>query len=105
MAMTNAYSELSNALGMNWATVKCARLEINQGYGIPNTVLILKRNWDHDDLTLFQKELEKVNYDSGFGGQRLFGYVWLSQGWLERGEYDGSEWWVHPTCPNIPDDC
>jgi hypothetical protein len=23
--------------------------------------------------------------------------------WLERGEYDGSEWWEHNKCPKIPE--
>ncbi len=43
------------------------------------------------------------NYDSGFGGQELFGHVWFADGtWADRGEYDGSEWWVHVTRPEIP---
>lgn len=42
-------------------------------------------------------------YDSGFGGQELFGTVWLKDGkWLDRGEYDGSEWWELRAMPEIP---
>jgi len=42
-------------------------------------------------------------YDGGYGGQELFGTVWLKDGtWMERGEYDGSEWWEHRTRPEIP---
>jgi len=44
------------------------------------------------------------NYDSGYGGQELFGTIWYADGtWSERGEYDGSEWWEHRECPAVPD--
>ena len=34
-------------------------------------------------------------YNSGFGGQELFGNVWFDDGtWLSREEYDGSEWYT-----------
>lgn len=42
-----------------------------------------------------------TDYDSGFGGQEIacdlvvVGETW----WLERGEYDGSEWWQFKTIP------
>ena len=48
--------------------------------------------------------LPKLNfeYDSGYGGQELFGYIWYEDGtWSERGEYNGSEWWEHKTAPDI----
>ena len=39
-------------------------------------------------------------YDGGYGGQYLYGYIWYADGtWSERGEYDGSEWWVHKEKP------
>jgi len=42
-------------------------------------------------------------YDDGYGGQELSGNVWYTDGtWSERGEYDGSEWWEHKVCPDIP---
>ena len=48
-------------------------------------------------------------YDSGYGGQELYGNIWYTDGtWSERGEYDGSEWWEHKICPpipNLPEDC
>lgn len=43
-------------------------------------------------------------YDDGFGGQevrsglRVVGKDW----WLERAEYDGSEWWEFKTLPTQP---
>lgn len=42
-------------------------------------------------------------YDSGYGVQELFGTIWYKDGtWSERGVYDGSEWWVYKSCPNVP---
>ncbi len=39
-------------------------------------------------------------YDGGYGGQELYGAVVFEDGtWLERGEYDGREWWEHKECP------
>lgn len=49
--------------------------------------------------------LDKIDfmYDSGYGGQELFGTIWYKDGtWSERGEYDGSEWWHYQMCPEIP---
>lgn len=41
-------------------------------------------------------------YDNGYGSQELFGIVYFNDGtWLERGEYDGSEWWEHITTPTL----
>ena len=49
------------------------------------------------DEVLTQLDFE---YDSGFGCQYLFGYIWYADGtWSERGEYDGSEWWDHKKRP------
>lgn len=40
-------------------------------------------------------------YDIGYGGQELFGYIWYDDGtWSSRGEYDGSEWWEYIKCPD-----
>ena len=44
-------------------------------------------------------------YDSGFGGEEVLrdlivvGKDW----WLERHEYDGSEWWEYKELPKMPD--
>jgi len=45
-----------------------------------------------------------VEYDNGFGASEvaidlvIVGKDW----WLERGEYDGSEWWEFKTLPSKP---
>ncbi len=48
-------------------------------------------------------ELLDFCYNCDFGGQELFGTVWLKDGsWLERYEYDGSEIWEHKFKPKMP---
>lgn len=46
------------------------------------------------------------DYDSGYGGNEVEGHlVVVGDGWwLERGEYDGSEWWEFKTLPQMPSD-
>ncbi len=50
------------------------------------------------------KERANFNYDSGFGGDEInldllvVGTDW----WLERHEYDGSEWWEFKSLPLEP---
>lgn len=62
----------------------------------------LKIGWTEQDWNKLLNDLD-FEYDDGYGGQELFGIVWFNDGsWLERGEYDGSEWWVYRTTPLIP---
>ena len=43
-------------------------------------------------------------YDSGYGGQNLYGTIWYKDGtWSNRDEYDGSEWWAYRKCPELPE--
>lgn len=54
-------------------------------------------------ISLFLKESD-FEYDSGYGDQviddslKIVGSNW----WLERNEYDGSEWWTFRTFPKEP---
>lgn len=42
-----------------------------------------------------------VEYDEEYGEQNLFGYIWYTDGtWVERSEYDGSEWSSYKKCPS-----
>ena len=59
------------------------------------------------DLIVVKGKLEEVlplldfDYDNGYGTQKLFGYIWYTDGtWSERGEYDGSEWWEYKKSPD-----
>jgi hypothetical protein len=51
------------------------------------------------------KEIINIDYDCGFGGKEVaedlivVGEDW----WLERHEYDGSEWWEFKSLPKKPD--
>jgi len=45
-----------------------------------------------------------IEYDSGYGTQYLHGLVvFYDNSWLERAEYDGSEWWEYHKVPQIED--
>lgn len=53
----------------------------------------------------FEIVAKKTNYDSGFGAQRVAtDLVLVGDGWwIERAEYDGSEWWEFKTIPTDKD--
>ena len=56
------------------------------------------------DVINFINNLD-FEYNNGFGSQELFGTVWFNDNtWLERKEYDGSEWWIHCKRPQIPEE-
>lgn len=49
--------------------------------------------------------LADVEYDNDFGGQEVHDslkIVFTDGSWLERAEYDGSEWWVYNETPKPP---
>lgn len=51
-------------------------------------------------------ELADFEYDAGYGCAEIDSklYVVGKDWWLERHEYDGSEWWEFKTIPTIPQD-
>ena len=60
----------------------------------------LRSNRDEQAEHFFLETLSSIDYDNGYGGQELFGTIVFKDGtWLERGEYDGSEWWEHRKLP------
>lgn len=66
--------------------------------------LVLKDGHTQAELDEFLQQLD-VEYNNGFGGQNLFGYVMFhDESWLERNEYDGSEWWEYKKF-FIPEQC
>lgn len=50
------------------------------------------------------KELAAISYDDGFGAQEIATDLIVvgKDFWLERHEYDGSEWWEFKTMPVKP---
>ena len=52
----------------------------------------LNPGYSTEEYDNFLKFLDR-EYDNGYGGE-LFGYIFCKNGvWMERGEYDGSEWY------------
>ena len=50
------------------------------------------------------KEIANEDYSSGFGGQEVVHDLLIvgNNWWLERHEYDGSEWWEYKEIPLAP---
>ena len=51
------------------------------------------------------KKIADIEYDAGYGGQEVATDLLIvgKDFWLERQEYDGSEWWGFKELPNIPE--
>lgn len=101
--MPNARKELIRVL-KNTAKIKCASIAYGR-WEDEAIKKVLKLNHTKDEYKEFLNSLD-FEYNSGYGGQELYGTVWLEDGtWLSRGEYDGSEWWEHNVLPDIPTEC
>jgi hypothetical protein len=100
--MTNAKQEFSNMVRDN--VVLCATIHYQDcwEHELPGSEHNLLVGYTEEQYNSFIESLD-FNYDSGYGGQELFGTVWFKDGtWADRGEYDGSEWWEHHECPIVP---
>lgn len=101
--MRNAKEELLQLLEGK-AKVKCATI-INGDewdWDEDKKDILLKVGYSENEWTEFLESLN-FSYAPGYGGQKLFGTVWLEDGtWCTRCEYDGSEWWKHNQLPEIP---
>ncbi len=53
----------------------------------------------------FKRIALHIEYDDGFGGQEIASDLVVvgKDFWLERHEYDGSEWWAYKTLPKKPE--
>lgn len=73
----------------------------NSGKSALNVLWVGSRNGKYALSWEEFTQISQVVYDSGYGGQEIatdlvvVGEDW----WLERGEYDGSEWWEFKTTP------
>lgn len=105
----NARRELEMLLSQLSAKLKCATIRkvdiddwISYSLESPEGNIILKEGYTPEELTEFMNKID-FEYDAGWGAQELYGFVWFEDGaWLERGEYDGSEWWEYKCTPEIP---
>jgi hypothetical protein len=96
----NAKQELLSKLDETFLSIKCAAIDIEISYGVMKQIR-LPLNYSPEQYAEFLSALD-VEYSSGYGSQELFGRVWLTQDvWLERHEYDGSEWWTVKKLPPI----
>jgi hypothetical protein len=98
----NAREEFLSHIGGR--KVLCAQIKHGDDYDDDSKVFNLTTGSTEEDRTQFLTDID-FEYDSGYGGQRLFGTIWYEDGtWSERGEYDGSEWWEHRERPQIPEE-
>ena len=56
------------------------------------------------DVVQFLEISKHTEYDNGYGGAEIVGDLIIvgADWWLSRGEYDGSEWWIYNTLPQMP---
>lgn len=101
--MRNAKQKLHNMLLGTKASIKCASIVHGDYFEFENKQYILEINYTPEKLESFMNSLD-FEYYEGYGGQELFGTMWLDDvTWLTRREYNGSEWWEHCKLPKIPD--
>lgn len=83
--------------------VLCASISLYESYVTEHKVFNLPIGYSEEQFNEFCEALD-FEYDAGYGGQELFGFIWYLDGrWSERGEYDGSEWWNYKSSPPIPE--
>tara|TARA_R110000824_G_scaffold126951_4_gene286742 strand:- start:2633 stop:2923 length:291 start_codon:yes stop_codon:yes gene_type:complete len=91
--MTNAKVEIIGHV--NGKDVELIRIVFGKSYGLKQQLFI------NGSLNEVLERLD-FEYDNGYGGQELFGYIWYKDGtWSHRGEYDGSEWWEYMVRPDL----
>jgi hypothetical protein len=98
--MINALDEFLEDLGGK--KVVAANITFG-GYNEFNRDVLLPIGYSKLVYDHFLYALKTFTYDNGYGSQHLFGIVWLENGeWMERVEYDGSEYWTIKSYPEIP---
>tara|TARA_R110001592_G_scaffold126655_3_gene338049 strand:- start:132 stop:527 length:396 start_codon:yes stop_codon:yes gene_type:complete len=116
--MANILKELKGVIESNGLTIdniKCADIKLDYSYDYANEEYYPKVEfiiYTYEDVkpALYDEHradtilrMGEHDYDDGFGGQELYGTVWMDNGeWITRGEYDGSEWWDYHRVPEVP---
>lgn len=89
-----------NVEGVNYSTPF-----LHKGKRVKSKELSLPVGYTQEEYNNFLNELD-FEYDESWGHQFIYGTIWLKDGmWIERGEYDGSEWWKLVEHPEIPNEC
>lgn len=84
--------------------VRCVSIKIETYDDETYSLILLPVGHTLKQYNTFLEHLD-FEYDSGYGGQLLFGTIWYTtQTWSTRGEYDGSEWWEYNKMPLIPNE-
>ena len=100
--LTNAGEELRRHLGERQVDYGYVKVLDDDG-----SYMNYKFNETFDTFELFDRvliQLDEIDYDSSYGQQWLYGIVVFTDGaWLERGEYDGKEWWKLCSKPSWKD--
>ena len=101
--MTNLYDETIKAI--NGRKIAYAKIKVNNDIlGDDAKYINLKPYHTCSERGEFYNSLRNINYDNGYGSQYVFGFVVFTDGtWIERKEYDGSEWWGSKRCPIYTD--
>jgi hypothetical protein len=100
-----AKTELLEFIKRHNKKIKCARITTGNDWcdQEEKRCIELKTEYTQSEYESFLDELS-FEYDSGYGGQELFGTIWfVDLSWADRGEYDGSEWWQIQELPTIPE--
>ena len=96
-AMTEIVKLLTNA-NIPLRNIQAAKIEYRNS--VP---MYLYPGHSDSEFDRWLSKMNEFNYYSGYGGQELFGTIWLKNGlWMTRGEYDGSEWWILHKRPPLP---
>ncbi len=113
--MINAREEFENAVKATETVsaeppeeyeVLCAWVGFEENYKTNmDDAIYLRKGHTRGEYEEFLAKIDR-EYDNGFGTQRLYGVIWLTNGdWFQRHEYDGSEYWEHMTRPEILEGC
>ena len=99
----NALAELKAILdvnGISFNDLDCANIYVNTWNMERQFVFDSKK----DSVNVLTDFLKEIDYKPGFGRQELYGEILTNRNsWIERGEYDGSEWWEYKTIPTKED--
>lgn len=80
-------------------------LEIIKGKGHEENEILWVGNKNFKTTWENFKEIANINYDDGYGGAEVAQDILIvgDKFWLERHEYDGSEWWEYKQKPQEPE--
>jgi hypothetical protein len=78
---------------------------LRQNNKTPEDVLWCSSDKGYFSFDEFVEKAQGIDYDNGYGGVEISrGLIIAGKNWwIERAEYDGSEWWEFRTMPKKPE--